>query len=270
MPSGKQSLFSAERPEAFLRPEGYPARTVVATSRVLFAAMVLLSVAACSKVDGAWEEAMRTDTPDAYESFITKHPDSKQVELARTRRDALVDDRDWNVARRRATADAYSAYLEVHPEGVWSELAARRRAALPKQAPATAPATAADEPAGSIQAVDAHHATRRLLLRQGSTQFMGAFAAGLHRARRASASDRRHAARGLFVVPSAYRVREQRRRRAGLCRASQGRRRVHQVRDFTTAVIAAEASRARSAAPRRPPVTARIRVLKNCRRHAAK
>ncbi len=147
MPSGKQSLFSAERPEAFLRPEGYPARTVVATSRVLFAAMVLLSVAACSKVDGAWEEAMRTDTPDAYESFITKHPDSKQAELARTRRDALVDDRDWNVARRRATADAYSAYLEVHPEGVWSELAARRRAALPKQAPATAPATAADEPA---------------------------------------------------------------------------------------------------------------------------
>ena len=142
-------LFSAERHKALLRPEDSPARAVVATSRVLLAAMVLLFVAACSKVDGAWEEAMRTDTPDAYESFITKHPDSKQVELARTRRDALVDDRDWNVARRRATADAYSAYLEVHPEGVWSELAARRRAALPKQAPATAPATAAAEPAVS-------------------------------------------------------------------------------------------------------------------------
>ena len=140
-------MFSAERREAFLRPEGYPARTVVATPRVLFAVMALLSVGACSKADGAWEEAMRTDTPDAYEQFITQHPDSKRSELARARRDALVDDRDWNVARRRATADAYSAYLEVHPEGVWSELAARRRAALLKQAPATTPATAADEPA---------------------------------------------------------------------------------------------------------------------------
>ena len=131
-----------------LSTTGYPARTVVATPRVLFAAMALLSVGACSKADGAWEEAMRTDTPDAYEHFITQHPGSKQADLARTRRDALVDDRDWNVARRRATADAYGAYLEVHPEGVWSELAARRRAALLKPAPATVPVTAV-EPAVS-------------------------------------------------------------------------------------------------------------------------
>jgi len=131
-----------------LSTTGYPARTVVATPRVLFAAMALLSVGACSKADGAWEEAMRTDTPDAYEHFITQHPRSKQADLARTRRDALVDDRDWNVARRRATADAYGAYLEVHPEGVWSELAARRRAALLKPAPATVPVTAV-EPAVS-------------------------------------------------------------------------------------------------------------------------
>lgn len=131
-----------------LSTTGYPARTVVATPRVLFAAMALLSVGACSKADGAWEEAMRTDTPDAYEHFITQHPGSKQADLARTRRDALVDDRDWNVARRRATADAYGAYLEVHPEGVWSELAARRRAALLKPVPATVPVTAV-EPAVS-------------------------------------------------------------------------------------------------------------------------
>ncbi len=87
---------------------------------------------------------MRTDTADAYESFITKHPDSKQADLARTRRDALVDDRDWNVARRRATVDAYGAYLEVHPEGVWSELAARRRTALLKSASATVPVSAVE------------------------------------------------------------------------------------------------------------------------------
>ena len=136
-----------------LSTTGYPARTVVATPRVLFAAMALLALGACSKADGAWEEAMRTDTPDAYEHFITQHPGSKQADLARTRRDALVDDRDWNVARRRATADAYGAYLEVHPEGVWSELAARRRAALLKQASATAAATADEPPSAEPSSV---------------------------------------------------------------------------------------------------------------------
>jgi len=134
-------------------------------SRALLAAMVLLSVAACSSADKSWHVTMRTDTPDAYEAFMAQHPDSKHVDLARVRRDALVDERDWNVARRRATVDAYGAYLEVHPEGVWSGLAARRREALLKQTPkdtsavvgetaSSVPPPSGDAPSGDLPSVD--------------------------------------------------------------------------------------------------------------------
>lgn len=90
----------------------------------------LATVAACGKTDEAWESAVRTDTPDAYASFLERHPKSKYAEQARTRRDALIDERDWGAARRENTAAAYAKYLSIHPEGVWSELAARRQNTL--------------------------------------------------------------------------------------------------------------------------------------------
>lgn len=90
----------------------------------------LATVAACGKTDEAWESAVRTDTPDAYASFLERHPKSEYAEQARTRRDALIDERDWGAARRENTAAAYAKYLSIHPEGVWSELATRRQNTL--------------------------------------------------------------------------------------------------------------------------------------------
>lgn len=107
----------------------------------------LLVLAACARTDDAWQSAVRTDTPDAYEAFLERNPASQYAAQARARRDALIDERDWSVARRENTADSYGRYLEVHPEGVWSELAAQRRDQLaPKAEPAAAaaaPVTAA-------------------------------------------------------------------------------------------------------------------------------
>ena len=109
----------------------------------------LVTVAACGKTDEAWENAVRTDTPDAYASFLERHPKSEYAEQARTRRDALIDERDWSAARRENTAAAYAKYLSVHPEGVWSELAARRQKEL---APATEAAEmpAAEAPVAAV------------------------------------------------------------------------------------------------------------------------
>lgn len=87
-------------------------------------------MAACTKTDDAWENAVRIDTPDAYASFLERHPKSEYAEQARTRRDALIDERDWKTARRANTSSAYAKYLTAHPEGVWSELAARRQKEL--------------------------------------------------------------------------------------------------------------------------------------------
>jgi len=98
--------------------------------RVLLAIVWLLAAAACTKTDDAWDTAVRIDTPDAYASFLERHPKSEYAEQARTRRDALIDERDWKTARRENTPSAYAKYLTAHPEGVWSELAARRKKEL--------------------------------------------------------------------------------------------------------------------------------------------
>lgn len=111
------------------------------------------ALAACSKTDAAWQTAVRTDTPDAYEAFLERNPASQYAAQARTRRDALIDERDWSVARRENTAESYDKYLEVHPEGVWQELAAQRRAQFADKVdppapvqPPPAPAAAAANP----------------------------------------------------------------------------------------------------------------------------
>lgn len=110
--------------------------------RAVMAMLWLVTAAACAKSDDAWESAVKTDTPDAYASFLERHPKSEYAEQARARRDALIDERDWNTARRENTAEAYAKYLSVHSEGVWSELAARRRTALISAAGASTPAQA--------------------------------------------------------------------------------------------------------------------------------
>ncbi|NBU24217.1 MAG: SPOR domain-containing protein [Gammaproteobacteria bacterium] len=104
--------------------------------------LCLMGLVACARSDAAWNEAVRTDTPDGYTRYLQDHPKGEHAEQARTRRDALVDERDWGVARRSGSVAAYNKYLSAHPDGVWSELAQRRRDAL-----APAPPIAPAEPA---------------------------------------------------------------------------------------------------------------------------
>lgn len=100
------------------------------SGRILLTAVAIALLAACAKREEAWQEAVRTDTPDAYERFLERNPGSPRAAEARTRRDALIDERDWSVAKRKNSAEAYVAYLEAHADGVWSELAKRRLDAL--------------------------------------------------------------------------------------------------------------------------------------------
>lgn len=103
-----------------------------ALSSALLGSFFAVALLGCATRDDAWEEAVKTDTPDAYDSYLQKNPRSQRAAEARVRRDALVDHRDWLVARRTNSIDGYSAYLAAHADGVWSELATRRRDALLK------------------------------------------------------------------------------------------------------------------------------------------
>lgn len=103
-----------------------------ALSSALLGSFFAVALLGCATRDDAWEETVKTDTPDAYDSYLQKNPRSQRAAEARVRRDALVDHRDWLVARRTNSIDGYSAYLAAHADGVWSELATRRRDALLK------------------------------------------------------------------------------------------------------------------------------------------
>jgi len=103
-----------------------------ALSCALLGSLLVVALLGCASRDDAWEEAVKTDTADAYDSYLQKNPRSQRAADARVRRDALVDHRDWLVARRTNSMDGYTAYLAAHADGVWSELATRRRDALLK------------------------------------------------------------------------------------------------------------------------------------------
>ncbi len=101
-----------------------------ATRNLSVGLLLCVVAASCARPDAAWEEARRLDTPDGYASYQERHPRSPHAAEARTRREALLAERDWSVARNADTVDAYSEYLKKHPEGLWAGKAKERVAAL--------------------------------------------------------------------------------------------------------------------------------------------
>lgn len=99
-------------------------------TRMALTICAVLLFTACARRDDAWEEARRLDTPDGYASYQERHPRSPHAAEARTRREALLAERDWSVARNADTLDAYREYLEKHPEGLWAGKAKERVNAL--------------------------------------------------------------------------------------------------------------------------------------------
>ena len=101
-----------------------------ATRNLSVGLLLCVVAASCARPDAAWEEARRLDTPDGYASYQERHPRSSHAAEARTRREALLAERDWSVARNADTVDAYSEYLKKHPEGLWAGKAKERVVAM--------------------------------------------------------------------------------------------------------------------------------------------
>lgn len=101
-------------------------------------------VAGCAQSNPEWEKVRKLDTPEAYEKFEKQFPASREIELSRTRRAALLDEREWQGASRVDTAEAYAAYLAQHPSGLWVARARLRQAELVAAAPPAPDAAAAE------------------------------------------------------------------------------------------------------------------------------
>ncbi len=88
-------------------------------AQLVIAISILL--VSCSAEKSDWQAAQSADSVEAYEQFITKHPQSALANEARTRTKQLAEEKDWEKATSVDTADSYQAFLGKYPDGKWSE-----------------------------------------------------------------------------------------------------------------------------------------------------
>ena len=117
-------------------------------AQLVIAISILL--VSCSAEKSDWQAAQSADSVEAYEQFITKHPQSALANEARARTKQLAEEKDWEKATSVDTADSYQAFLGKYPEGKWSEEARIRVEnfnvlGAPANAAAAAAAAAAPE-----------------------------------------------------------------------------------------------------------------------------
>jgi hypothetical protein len=110
----------------------------------------LLALAGCSREKSDWRSAQAADSPESYQQFIDKHPESSQVATARERLQQLAEEKDWRAAAGVDTLAAYQQFIAQYPAGKWAKEAQVRidaftkdggsAAAVPNAITPTAPA----------------------------------------------------------------------------------------------------------------------------------
>jgi hypothetical protein len=115
-----------------------------------------LSLAGCSHEGADWKSATGADTSEAYQQFLTQHPNSANAVQAHTRIAQLQEERDWQAATSGDTRDAYEQFLAQHADSKWAQEAririenfAQSRGTATAATAATAATTAAAAPASA-------------------------------------------------------------------------------------------------------------------------
>jgi cell division septation protein DedD len=91
------------------------------SARAIGIGLLMLLLGACSREQQDWRAAEGSDTAEAYDRFIQRHPDSELVSQARMRLAQLGEDSDWQHAGSADTVEAYRDFLQQHPTGKWSQ-----------------------------------------------------------------------------------------------------------------------------------------------------
>lgn len=81
--------------------------------------LILAALGGCGELQD-WRSTQRTDTLEAYESFVARYPQSQYVPVAQRRLTDLVEQRDWLIATESDTAEGYRAFINAHPKGRWT------------------------------------------------------------------------------------------------------------------------------------------------------
>jgi hypothetical protein len=109
----------------------------------------LLVLAGCSREKSDWRSAQAADSPESYQQFIDKHPDSSQVATARERLLQLAEEKDWRAAAAVDTLSSYQQFVAQYPAGKWAKEAQVRIEAFTKGGDVVAPPNASP-PAAAV------------------------------------------------------------------------------------------------------------------------
>jgi hypothetical protein len=95
------------------------------TTRVMavatWAALVALTVTACSHEAADWKSATLANTAEAYQGFLQQYPHSREATQAQARVTQLTEERDWQIASSVNTRDAYQQFMTQHPNSQWAQ-----------------------------------------------------------------------------------------------------------------------------------------------------
>jgi hypothetical protein len=78
----------------------------------------------CEKIKSYqdWEKATKENTIEAYNNFLTKHPESKYNEIAKQK----IEEMEFNKVSTENTLEAYKSFLIKYPKGQFSETAKQK------------------------------------------------------------------------------------------------------------------------------------------------
>ena len=91
-----------------------------ATAGAVLLACLALLLGGCSRDSDDWKAAQAANTPEAYDAFLRKYPQSAYAGPALQRGKEIAEQRDWELATQLDTADSYREFLVRHGEGKWA------------------------------------------------------------------------------------------------------------------------------------------------------
>ncbi|MGH8249626.1 MAG: SPOR domain-containing protein [Steroidobacteraceae bacterium] len=95
-----------------------------------------VAMAACSRQESGWREALAGDSIASYEQYLSEFPAGSHAAEARAKLLELRDHRLWALANRLKTPEAWQRYLGEWPDGAH---AAEARRQLAEYVPAGVP-----------------------------------------------------------------------------------------------------------------------------------
>jgi hypothetical protein len=110
---------------------------------LLFALAGALLLAACSHEAADWKTATTADTSEAYQQFLTQHPNSQNAAQAHARIQQIQEDHDWQAATNADSREAYEQFVSQHPDSKWAQEARIRIENFAQSGAATAGLAAA-------------------------------------------------------------------------------------------------------------------------------